>query len=189
MGGGPPASRPRCELRSARRLEALPGPATAHGHRSQALQAPPHARLGILSSFGAAPRSPPVPSGPSGALHTCGARCAGVWLARRLNARPGPAAAHRHRGHTQQAKLRPPGLLSVCCLARPCLRIAEPTPDFARNSPETVSGFELCSLVFQRFLTMLKLLPIELRASFLGGGCIDACWWRRRSSRARCVVV
>ena len=27
VGGGPPASRPRCELRSARRLEARPGPA------------------------------------------------------------------------------------------------------------------------------------------------------------------
>ena len=36
VGGGPPASRPRCELRSARRLEARPGPATAHGHRSLA---------------------------------------------------------------------------------------------------------------------------------------------------------
>ena len=36
VGGGPPASRPRRELRSARRLEARPGPATAHGHRSQA---------------------------------------------------------------------------------------------------------------------------------------------------------
>ena len=37
MGGGPPARRPRRELRSARRLEARPGPATAHGHRSLAL--------------------------------------------------------------------------------------------------------------------------------------------------------
>lgn len=45
VGGGPPASRPRRELRSARRLEARPGPATAHGHRSQALRPlrrPPH---------------------------------------------------------------------------------------------------------------------------------------------------
>ena len=33
----PPARRPRCELRSARRLEARPGPATAHGHRSLGL--------------------------------------------------------------------------------------------------------------------------------------------------------
>ena len=36
VGGGPPAGRPRCELRSARRLEARPGPAATHGHRSQA---------------------------------------------------------------------------------------------------------------------------------------------------------
>ena len=35
VGGGPPESRPRRELRSARRLEARPGPATAHRHRSQ----------------------------------------------------------------------------------------------------------------------------------------------------------
>ena len=40
VGGGPPASRPRREHRSARRLEARPGPATAHGHRSQALMPP-----------------------------------------------------------------------------------------------------------------------------------------------------
>ena len=38
VGGGPPASRPRCELRSARRLEARPGPAAAQGHRSLALR-------------------------------------------------------------------------------------------------------------------------------------------------------
>ena len=38
VGGGPPASRPRCELRSAPRLEARPGPATAHRHRGRSLQ-------------------------------------------------------------------------------------------------------------------------------------------------------
>ena len=40
----------RRELRSARRLEARPGPATAHGHRSQALRSlrrPPH-QWGLL---------------------------------------------------------------------------------------------------------------------------------------------
>ena len=36
-------------------------------------RARPPARLGGLTSFGAAPRSPPVPSGPSGAFHTGGA--------------------------------------------------------------------------------------------------------------------
>ena len=96
--------------------------------------------LALPPPTGAAPRSPPVPSGPSGALHTGGAGCADDWLGvssrsparpcRRvacfvglgrcvcrwaaarprdrhtraslgvvdLEARPGPAAAHRHRG-------------------------------------------------------------------------------------------
>ena len=162
VGGGPPASRPRCELRSARRLEARPGPAAAHGLRSLALRRPglavlllvaplvfwrrrarpparsPHTslRLGVVdlearpgppdppapstlaslvslcvvelplearscpapreiathepSARSGRSRSPPVPSGPSGALHTGGA-CAVVC---RLEARPGPAAAH-----------------------------------------------------------------------------------------------
>ena len=44
VGGGPSARRPRRELRSARRLEARPGPAAAHRHRSLALRQPPHWR-------------------------------------------------------------------------------------------------------------------------------------------------
>ena len=55
-------------------------------------RARPPARLGALTSFGAAPRSPPVPSGPSGALHTSGACGVLGGLAPRLEARPGPAA-------------------------------------------------------------------------------------------------
>ena len=47
-----------------------------HGCSGRRRPRPP-ARLGDLTSFGAAPRSPPVPSGPSDALHTCGA-----WLRR-----------------------------------------------------------------------------------------------------------
>ena len=61
-------------------------------------RARPPARLGVLTSFGAAPRSPPVPSVPSGALHT-GGDCGAVWC------RPGPAAAHQHRGRSLR---RPP---------------------------------------------------------------------------------
>ena len=61
VGGGPPASRPRRELRSARRLEARPGPATAHGHRSLALH-PSGAwcadvRFGAPARYPARPRS------------------------------------------------------------------------------------------------------------------------------------
>ena len=72
VGGGPPASRPRRELRSARRLEARPGPATAHGHRSQALRS-----LRSLRTSGAG-------------LLMCGST-------RRLEAWPGLATAHGHR--------------------------------------------------------------------------------------------
>ena len=42
VGGGPPASRPRCELRLARRLVVRPGPATAHRHGGRSLRRPPH---------------------------------------------------------------------------------------------------------------------------------------------------
>ena len=66
VGGGPPASRPRCELRSARRLEARPGPAAAHRHRGRSLRCPPHRRrcvagvwLGTLARSPARPRRRP----------------------------------------------------------------------------------------------------------------------------------
>ena len=80
-------------------VRACPGPAAALRHRGLAPQATrwpsclcclrrrwcsgrrrarPPTRLGDLTSFGAASRSPPVPSGPSGALHTGGACGSGV---------------------------------------------------------------------------------------------------------------
>ena len=101
----PPARRPRRELRSARRLEARPGPAglaaasnrsgclcvawpgpAAHGHRSQALRLPP------------VPSMPVVPS----------------WLmllAHRLVVRPGPAASKRARSSVSHAI--PPRLFRI----------------------------------------------------------------------------
>ena len=64
-------------------------------------RARPPARLGVLTAFGAAPRSPPVPFGPSGALHTSGAWCAGVWLGApaRCPARP----CHRLRNFARNS--------------------------------------------------------------------------------------
>ena len=44
--------------------------------------------------------------------------------------------------------------------------IAEPTPNFARNSPTYLSNSEIRSLELQHFPTLLKLLLIELRATF-----------------------
>ena len=176
VGGGPPASRPRCELRSARRLEAWPGSAAAHRHRDQAPSPP----AGVAA----------WPSGPSGALHTGGAvsltcacasaRCparprhcplishviplrrvqslnlhrwncnvfgvsrkmttknyvrnlggGGAWSlicgsARRIEARPGPAAAHGHRsrvpllpvGVTGVSRVEFLGCSGACCYKR-----------------------------------------------------------------------
>ena len=48
--------------------------------------------------------------------------------------------------------------------------IPAPTPNFARNSPTTTSNLEFRSLELQRFQALLKLLPIELRATFRRAG-------------------
>ena len=81
-------------------------------------------------------RSPPVPSGPSGALHTGGACGSGV---------PGPRRRPRVLQHAQQPALT----------------------NFARNSPVTLSNLECASLELQRFQRLLKLPSNELRATFL----------------------
>ena len=70
--------------------------------------------------------------------------------------------------------------------ARPCCQshfipgrrtlIAESTINFACNSPTTLSNHEFRLLVFQRFQTMLKLLPIELHATLGDGGLVGVRW-------------
>ena len=91
-----------------------------------------------------APRpGPPAPSTPVGpGVLVCG-------LARRLVVRPGPATA----------QVSHPDL--TC-------RIAETVPNFARNSPATISNIEFRSLELQRFGALLNVHPIELRATFGG---------------------
>ena len=71
-----------------------------------------------------------------------------------------PAATHRHRDQAPHP-----------AIAR---AIPAPTPNSARNSPTTISNLEFRSLELQRFPTLLKLLPIELRATFrrVGPGII-----------------
>ena len=141
VGGGPPARRPRRELRSARRLEARPGPAAAHGHRSQALRSlrrPSHQwgrvadrRLGASARCPARPchprapqLGPPVPSSPftpAGVLRVRPVRCleAELWL-----------------------------LIS----------------NFARNSSMAHSNIEFASLELQRFWGVSKNDRVKLRA-------------------------
>ena len=135
-------------------------PRWCSGHR----RARPPARLGGLTLFGAAPRSPPVPSGPSGALHTGGAWSLMCGSAPRLEARPGLAAAFSPRGGSCQV-LPGPGLV---CAGPHAPRLPKLAINFACNSPTTLSNLEIRSLGLQRFQTLLNLHPIELHATFLG---------------------
>ena len=121
----------------------------------RAPEGPAAREASVLTSFGAAPRSPPVPSGPSSALHTSDAYCAHVlsW-------------PHRHPRAPQPGPPIPPAPstpVGPVVLMRIHI-IAEPTPNFARNSPTTASSFEFRPLELQRFHGLLKLHPIELRA-------------------------
>ena len=92
-----------------------------------------------------APRQiPPAPSTPVGrGVLMCGLVC-------RLVVQPGPATAQ---------------------VSRPDLtcRIAETVPNFARNSPATISNIEFRSLELQRFGALLNVHPIELRAKLRYG--------------------
>ena len=142
VGGGPPARSPHASL-------------TARSGRSRGppwpCRHPPAPQPG--------PPDVPAPSTPVGpGVLACG-------LARRLEARPGPAATHRHRSlaSTGTPSLAPrPQAQPLTSL------IPEPTRNFACNSPETISNLEFRSLELQRFQTLLKLLPIELHATFRG---------------------
>ena len=122
----PPARRPRRELRSARRLEARPGPAglaaasnrsgrlfvarpgpaTAHRHRGRSLWRPPH-RRGLLLCVARL-----VPAGLAAVFNRSGCLCV-AW--------PGPAAAHGHRSLALRSLRRPPhqwGWVADVCSAR-----------------------------------------------------------------------
>ena len=120
VGGGPPARRPRREP-TARRVVSKPG------------QAPP-------PPTGTAAR----PFGPSGALHTNGAGALMYGSARRLEARPGPAAADQHRGQapppptgTAARPSGPSGALrtsGACCAEYDSPRLE------ARPGPATAHG-------------------------------------------------
>ena len=104
-----------------------------------------------------------------------------------LEARPGPAAAHRHRGLALRSLRHPPclwGRAAPWAAARPLAvraaslrlgasfqRPARPRRrliDFARNSPATCSNIEFASLELQRFWDISKNDHDKLRATFLG---------------------
>ena len=85
------------------------------------------------------------PCRPRGGLPSVGACCLCPTC-------PGSAATHRHRDQAPH-----PAITHT---------IPAPTPNFACNSPTTVSNLESTTSELQRFQTLLKLHPIELHATF-----------------------
>ena len=85
--------------------------------------------------------------------------------ARRLEARPGPAAAHGHRSPALRPSCAstPAVRLVLLCVAPSCLLLS----NFARNSPVTISVFELASLELERFWAVFKSDRGKLRADLV----------------------
>ena len=110
-------------------------------------------------SLGVSSRSPPVPSGPSGALYAGGACVAGVSL----GASSRSPARLRHRPRAPQL-----GQRGYCA-----------SSTFACNSSVTISVFELASLELQRFWALLKVHAIELHAESLV--CVSVVTYGHRS--------
>ena len=106
----------------------------------------PHASLKARSGRS---RSPPVPSGPSGALHTGGAWRAGVWT----GASPRSPARPRHRPRAPQAG--PVGQLG---------RLSETVIAFAgagRASTETVIAFADATWAFLVHFSGAEAMPVS----------------------------
>ena len=77
----------------------------------------PHASLKARSGRS---RSPPVPSGPSGALHTSGAWLLMCGSVCRFEARPGPATAHGRRSQAPPPTTGTAAWPRRCPPVRPC---------------------------------------------------------------------
>ena len=141
----------------------------ARGRRPARDPSAPRASLGASPRSPARPRhrprapqpGPPTPSAPVGSSWLC---CS----ARRLEARPDPAAAHGHRGRSLRRPPRQWGWVADGRVFSTRGQAPPPLSNFARNSPVTLSNNEFRSLELQRFQSLLKLRPIELRAKLRG---------------------
>ena len=98
------------------------------------------------------PPVPPAPSTPVGP-----GRCSAVLRVGLKPSQAPPPPTGTAARHLLGPRPSPPALTPL---------IPEPTRNFARNSPTSLSNSEIRSLELQRFPTLLKLLPIELRATF-----------------------
>ena len=157
VGGGPPARSPHASLAArsgrsrspARPSHRPPAPRPGPAGQAAASHRAPHDVLVCCSSFrNFACNSPPVLCW---FISVCGVTSLVFVNCMRLLLSAGPAA-HRHRDQAPH-----PAITHT---------IPAPTPNFACNSPTTVSNLESTTLELQRFQTLLKLHPIELHATF-----------------------
>ena len=113
------------------------------------------------------PPDPPAPSTPVGLGRCCLVRCVVSKPGQALPPSTGTAAGPSGALHTGGARLL------MCVVSKPG-QAPPPLSNFARNSPVTLSNIEFRSLELQRFQSLLKLCPIELRARFWGRGLVSA---------------
>ena len=140
---------------SARRLEARPGPAAAHGHRGHALRCPPHRRRCVVVCGGQAlPPPTDTAATPSGALHTGGAvsLCVVARPCRRPRTpRPRPPAPSTLRTHVVSCVADPGGRIlirTVGIVLREVSGKASPGPlqaFWSRGGYESMSGCDRAS--------------------------------------------
>ena len=162
MGGGPPASRPRRVLRSARRLEARPGPAAAHRHCGQAPQAPRRPPIGLGLSLLVASA---LIAHRLAISHVIPLRLLQTMNWRRCNCNVCGWSPKVTVGNYVRVLPGLPLSLLVGPAAWP-RGLPRRHGNFACNSLLGISNFEFVSLELQRFWALLKVHAIELHAKF-----------------------
>ena len=139
VGGGPPARRPRRSLLLVAPL---------------AFRVPSGPDVGWAAWCARGRRPAREPSAPRGALGAS-TRCPARPRHRPRAPQPGPP--------DPPAPSTPAARLVLLCVAPSCLLLS----NFARNSPVTISEFELASLELQRFWAVFKSDRGKLRATFV----------------------
>ena len=155
--------------------------------RPRAVRAASFARR-VASKPGQAPPPPTGtaarPSGPSGALHTSGAWSLMHGSVHRLEVRPGPAAAHRHRGRSLRRPSHQWGLVADvarCVVSKPGRALPSPI-NFARNSPATCSNIEFATLELQCFGGgLVRVVTNVVNPRCFSCGFLPRCYKRRQS--------
>ena len=148
--------------------------------RPRAVRAASFARR-VASKPGQAPPPPTGtaawPSVPSGTLRTGGACVAVCGWVRRLEARPGPAAAHGPRSLAPQ----PSGPVGTLHTGGACVAVTSPARPYRMGTAAWVSGLSTqWRPVADADWCVGSKRARALRALRTGGACVAVCGWVRR---------